>query len=59
MRAIPRKELDNRKGVNIMQIKDQLTIEKIQFNDKNYRTLDEILDSAELGILLTIGNEKK
>lgn len=59
MRAIPRKELDNRKGVNIMQIKDQLTIEKIQFNDKNYRTLDEILDSAELGILLAIGNEKK
>ena len=42
-----------------MQIKDQLTFEKIQFNDKNYQTLDEILDSAELGILLAIGNEEK
>ena len=42
-----------------MQIKDQLTFEKIQFNDKNYRTLDEILDSAELGILLAIVNEEK
>ena len=59
MRAIPRKELDNQKGVNIMQIKDQLTIEKIQFNDKNYQTHDEILDSAELEILLAIGNKKK
>ena len=42
-----------------MQIKDQLTIEKIQFNDKNYQTHDEILDSAELEILLAIGNKKK
>ena len=42
----------------IMKLQEILTIDHVQFSEETPNTLDEILDSAELGILLAITDEK-
>ena len=41
-----------------MKLQEILTIDHVQFSEETPNTLDEILDSAELGILLAITDEK-
>ena len=41
-----------------MKLQEILAIDHVQFSKETPNTLDEILDSAELGILLAITDEE-